>query len=45
MFCCVCQCSMNYNAKIVIFSLLQYFYKLFFSNNTQITIFVSYFRK
>ena len=37
--------QMNYDAKIAIFSLLQYFSLLFFYNNTQITIFVSYFLK
>lgn len=37
--------SKNDNAKIVIFFLLQYFSKLFFYNNTQIAIFVSYFLK
>ena len=47
MFFCVCQYVKELNpiAKVVIFSLLQYFSLLFFYNNTQIPFFVSYFRK
>ena len=45
MFClCVSVCK-ELVAKVVIFSKLQYFSLLFFYNNTQIMIFVSYFLK